>query len=89
MNLSQLSSKKMNPACECLFSFTSPDSLLNRPSLGLLCESSPLIFLVCDALRARLDGDGRGGGKGDITAFRQIPYVRKKEAILYKAVETL
>lgn len=79
----------MNPACECLFSFTSPDSLLNRPSLGLLCESSPLIFLVCGALEPGWMGVGGVGGKGDITAFRQIPYVRKKEAILYKAVETL
>lgn len=62
MNLSQLSSKKMNPACECLFSFTSPDSLLNRPSLGLLCESSPLIFLVCDALEPGWMGmEGVGG----------------------------
>lgn len=54
-----------------------------RPAPCLLCESSPLIFHVYGAPRVRW----MGVEKGDITAFRQIPYERKKERLQLSSIK--
>lgn len=68
---------------EYLFSSVSLDLVWNQPSPCLLCESSPLIFLVYGAPRV----SWTGVEKGDITAFRQIPYERKKERLQLSSIK--
>lgn len=76
---SERKKKNLNPACEYLFSFASPDSVENQPSPPLLCESFPLIFPVWGALKPVW----KGMGKSDITPLRQIPCERKKTVAAY------